>query len=171
MPRLKKTERAFRKPYDPVVDRIPDRGKKRAFGAYHLHLPTIEWAAEQVRKLCEGTERLLREEGREDAANTTDFLARKIHGICLREHEAQRKALNRATKRDRERIEIEMKHTKRRAAELNALLDEIAAKEAELARLHGRRKPQGVLREEGLGLVPESMLEIASADEKGLDDG
>jgi len=157
---------SFRKEYDRVVDRVPDRLQRRKPGAYHLHLPTIEWAAEEVRKLCEKTEKGLREQGRADAAATVDWLHRKIHGICLREHEAQRKALNRATKRNREAIEIEMTHTKRRAAELNALLDEIEATEAKIAKMEGR-KAYGArtYQPDGPGLVPEGFGVAHDEDE------
>lgn len=159
----------FRKPYNPVVDRVPDRKQRRALGAYHLHLQTIEWAAEEVRKLCERTERLLRAEGREDAAGTVDWLARKIHGIYNREHETQRKALNRATQRDRERIELEMKHTKQRANELNALLDEIASKKAKIAKLQGAKTHVGPLREDGhaLRLAREGETDDAALEDEG----
>jgi hypothetical protein len=135
----------FRKPYDHVVDREPDRVQHRERAKYKLHLQTIEWAAEEVRKLLEKTEKGLREQGREDAAATTDWIARKIHGIFLREHETQRKALNRATKRNREAIELEMTHTKLRARELNALLDEIEKNEAKLAEIK-RPKHVGINR-------------------------
>lgn len=115
----------FRKPYDPVRDRPPDRSAGRKAREYHLHLQTMEWCAEQMRLFFEKTERDLRKEGRGMEADLMAWTAVKVRGIVLREHETQRKALNRATKRNREAIEIEMTHTKRRADELNDLLDQI----------------------------------------------
>lgn len=42
---MTKERPGFRKEYDHVTDRIPDRTKHRERAKYHLHLQTIEWAA------------------------------------------------------------------------------------------------------------------------------
>lgn len=152
----KRKKPTLRTLHDKVVDREPDRSRQREPGAYHLHLQTIEWAGDRVRRICERAEQELRAQGREDAANTVDWLHKKIHGTFLREHETQRKALNRATQRDRERIEIEMKHTKQRANKLNALLDQMRDTQRKMDEMHGRVR--GRLHETGQPMVPADLL-------------
>lgn len=124
-----------------------------------LHLLTLEWVAEQTRRLLERLSMDLRREGREPEAITSDFILRKVHGLLLREHETQRKRLNRATKRDREKLENELRLTKRRAGEL----------EADLARIQAAQEAideaQRVIKPRGLTTIGPSLQPLSRNDE------
>jgi hypothetical protein len=129
MPKLLQSHEAH------VQDRVPERGKKTRPAppgkALILHIPTLEWAEESSRKLLELTANALRNEGRLAEAAVADFLLVKVQGMFLREYETQRKGLGRRTKRDKEKIENEMRMTKLRAQKLMqdlALIDRTQAK-------------------------------------------
>lgn len=154
---------------DRVVDRVPDRGKRRQHREVGLlHLDTIEWAEGSMRKLLTELEAELTREGRVEAAATTAFILKKIQGLYLREYETQRKRLNRATRRDREKLDRELVMLKQRARQTQDLLDSIEYAHKKIDEL--RRKASNASR--GLRYhIEESVIEFTAdeADDDGTD--
>lgn len=106
-------------------------------------------------------------EGRLEAAATVDFVLKKIQGLYLREYEAQRKRLNRATKRDREQLDRELVMLRQRARETQALLDQIEYAHKKIDEL--RRKASNASR--GLRYhVEDEITEFTAADRGGEDE-